>query len=589
MLNRFYSFACLFLIANMWAHCHAQERESSLPFSKPVQKKNSDEARALRLRTVRELVECAKAFNDLQTKTTTLVNLASLLWQHGGEEAYARQIFTQLHNELKLAAASQTQLPTTAQGPNIARLKQLLERSVGRFDSKLALSWFEEDLNTDSNLKAMRRLDFALDLASEGNSTDAASLAKTAVNSGFSGLDLRLVLLMLHRLRALDQPAADSIFLDVLGKLSLKPQITPDDLLLVGNYLFINDSDATQESVRYTGVSVGGLYFPVGISGERAGLTKKLVSSYLETSLFVLNRQLSQPSVQFPKRYEATASMLLEKAQKFAPEFVPALTELTKGFGVSAITEVPFPSSESASKVIDYESVARDLEKLQGLARDERCVALIATAYLQNDVETASRLALLLTDQNVKARIRDLIAFRRGATLLEQRDEAGVEKIASQLESQELSVLLELGLANLDINSHEQSPALSHLQSIVTLLRNNEIKARGLYLLNAAALFAKIDTNAALQLFEQAAKAFDDSPAGIAELTRREHLTTIRLGRATAVFSLNAKSIPFSSVEDLIVTIYRHSQDRSLPTVFRLKNEKILGPALVGVAKELLT
>jgi hypothetical protein len=173
--------------------------------------------------------------------------------------------------------------------------------------------------------------------------------------------------------------------------------------------------------------------------------------------------------------------------------------------------------------------------------------------------------------------------------LLEQRDEAGVEKIASQLESQELSVLLELGLANLDINSHEQSPALSHLQSIVTLLRNNEIKARGLYLLNAAALFAKIDTNAALQLFEQAAKAFDDSPAGIAELTRREHLTTIRLGRATAVFSLNAKSIPFSSVEDLIVTIYRHSQDRSLPTVFRLKNEKILGPALVGVAKELLT
>ncbi|HEY0367917.1 MAG TPA: hypothetical protein VGC73_15700 [Pyrinomonadaceae bacterium] len=41
--------------------------------------------------------------------------------------------------------------------------------------------------------------------------------------------------------------------------------------------------------------------------------------------MFVLNRQLSQPSVQFPKRYEATARMLLEKAQKFAPEFVPSL------------------------------------------------------------------------------------------------------------------------------------------------------------------------------------------------------------------------------------------------------------------------
>lgn len=40
-------------------------------------------------------------------------------------------------------------------------------------------------------------------------------------------------------------------------------------------------------------------------------------------------------------------------------------------------TEVPFPGSKSASKVIDYHSVAPDLEKLQGLARDERCVALV--------------------------------------------------------------------------------------------------------------------------------------------------------------------------------------------------------------------
>src|SRR5215218_8206690 len=134
--------------------------------------------------------------------------------------------------------------------------------------------------------------------------------------------------------------------------------------------------------------------------------------------------------------------MLLEKAQKFAPEFVPSLTELAKGFSVSAITEVPFPGPESGSKVIDYESVAPELEKLQGLARDERCVALIATAYLQKDVDTASRLALLLTDQNVRALIQDLIAFRRGASLLEQRDEAGAERIASLLKSEELIVLL---------------------------------------------------------------------------------------------------------------------------------------------------
>ena len=588
MLNRLYSLAALLLVAAVWSHCCAQERKSSVPSSKPAQKKNSDKALASRLRTVHELVDRAKTFNDLQAKTTTLVNLASLLWQYGGEEAYARQLFMQLHDELKLAAASQTQLPSTVKGPNIARLKQLVERSVGRFDSKLALAWFEEDLNGDTNLKAMRRLDFALDLASEGNSTDAAQLAKSAVNSGFSGLDLRLILLMLHRLRASNAPAADSLFLEVLGKLSLQPQVTPEDLLMVGNYLFIPDNDATAEAVRYNGVNVGGLYFPVGISGERTGLTKQLVKPYLETSLVVLNRQLSQPSVQFPRRYEATARMLLEKAQKFAPELVAPLTELAKGSSVSAITDLPFPSPESGSKVIDYESVAPELEKLQGLARDERGIALIATAYRQNDLDTASKLALLLTDENGRARVEDLIAFRRGTNLLEQRDETGAEKIASQLKSPELIVILQLGLANVDINSHEQSSALVHLQSIVTLLRDNEIKSRGLYLLNAAALSVKVDSNTALQLFDQAAKAFDNSPAGITELTKREHLNTIRLGKTTAVFSLNAKSIPFNSVEDSMVTIFRHSPDQSLPTILRIKNEKVLGPALVAVAKELL-
>ena len=280
--------------------------------------------------------------------------------------------------------------------------------------------------------------------------------------------------------------------------------------------------------------------------------------------------------------------MLLEKAQKFTPELAASLTELAKEFSVSAVTDVPFPGAESGSRIIDYESVAPELEKLQGVARDERCLALIATAYLQNDIDTASKLALLLTDENGKALVEDLIAFRRGANLLEQNDKPGAEKIASQLKSPELIVLLRLGLANLDINSREQSSALVHLQSMLTLLRDNGIKSRGLYLLNAAALLVKIDSNVALQVFDQAAGAFDDSTAGIAELTRREHLSTIRLGKTTAVFSLNARSIPFRSVDDSIVTIFRHSHEQALPTVLRMKNERVLGPALVAVAKELL-
>src|SRR5687767_15424179 len=49
----------------------------------------------------------------------------------------------------------------------------------------------EEDLAGDDSKKALRRLDFALDLASEGNSADAARFGRSAIDGDFAKLDLR--------------------------------------------------------------------------------------------------------------------------------------------------------------------------------------------------------------------------------------------------------------------------------------------------------------------------------------------------------------------------------------------------------------
>lgn len=575
MFSKFCSWTGMLLLASTWAHCYGQA-------------KNSNEIRALRLRTAHELVERARGFEDLQTKTTTLVSLASLLWQYEAEAVYAKQIFIRLRDELKLAASTQSQLSSSAPRLNIPRLQQVVLKSLAKFDSKLAIAWFEEDLAVDSKLVAAHRLGFALDLASEGNSEDAARLASSAVAGGLSGLDLRLVMVMLHRLRVSNQTEADALFLGILGKLIHEPLITPEELLIIGNYLFINDSDATPESIKYTGVKVGDLYFPVGISGQRAGITKQLVRAYLEASASVLNRLLGQPSIQFPKRYAATARMLLEKAEKFVPELVPSLTALTREFSVSVITDAPFPRNDSKPKLINYESVSPELEKLQGRARDEMCLALIETAYLQNDLDTAAKLAQLIADEKGKARVEELIAFRRAANCLEGDNGPGAEKVASRLTNPELIVLIRLGLANREIKSQHPSLALVHLQSVTTLVREHEIKSSGLYLLNAASLYMEVDSNTGLQIFNQAAKALDDAAAGIAELTKREQISTVRLGNTTATFSLNSKGIRFHTIDVLLAGIMRQARNHALPTILRMKNEKVLGPVLVAAAKALL-
>jgi hypothetical protein len=280
--------------------------------------------------------------------------------------------------------------------------------------------------------------------------------------------------------------------------------------------------------------------------------------------------------------------MLLEKAQKFAPELVPAFTTLARDFGVSAISNAPFPSAESTVKAVNYEEVAPQLEKLQGTERDERALALIATAYLQNDLETASKLADWITNDKQRTLVVELILFRTGSNYVEKEDRSGAEKITSQLKTPELIVLLQLGLAQLEIKKGQPTSALRHLELAQKQLHDHEIVGEGMYLLNTAALFVKIDPNTALQVFDRAASALDGAPGGVAELTKRDHLSRIQAGKTSVFFALDSPGIPFGNFEDCIVALFKHSQGHVLPAILRLKNEKILGPTLAGVAKELL-
>jgi hypothetical protein len=581
------SFACL-LVCVLVPDFPAQKRSADKSLNRPGQNNLVDPA-STNLRRVHELVDRAKSFDDLQSRTTTLVNLADLLWSHPKEEKYARQIMVGLRDDLKGALVSESKISSSSRLRTIVRLQQLIARFVSKHDPKLGAAWFEEDLGDDSKANGSKRLDFALDLVSDGSNPEAERFAKSAIDDGFSGLDLRILLSFLHRLRSQNGPSADSLFLQVLGKVAASPRTSADDLLLIGNYLFIHDRDAGPGSVRYTGVTIDAMYFPVGISAERSGVTRQLAKPYLETAMVVLNHQLNDESTKFPRRYEAVARMLLEKAQKFAPELIAPFTALARKFSVSSISPFPALNDQAIEKLINYESAVTELEKLQGAKRDDRCIPLIATAYLQNDLDTATKLSQLIVDDGNRSRVRQLLAWRRGSNYLLDGDKEGAEKLASEIENRELVALLQLGIANLETSRHEETAALVRLQSLVEKVRNSEIPGRGLYLLSAASLIARINANAALEVVDHAAKEFDSSSSSIGELGKREHLTTIQLGSERAFFSINSKSIPFGNFEESIGVLIRHAKEQTLSVLLRMHNEKILGPALIAAAREMLS
>ena len=577
------SFACLLVFFLVQAY-PAQER-----FDKDLKhlgKKASVEPDSPNVRRVHELVERATSFDDLQSKATTLVNLADLLWLH--EQQYARQVMIGLRDDLKLALAGESKIPTSSRLRTILRLQQLLARFLSKHDPKLGAAWFEEDLGGDGKLNGSRRLDFALDLISDGSNPEAERFARSALDDGLSRLDLRVLLSFLHMLRSQNGSAADSLFLQVLGQVVASPRISSDDLLLIGNYLFISDRDAGPESVRYTGVTIDGMYFPVGIAAERSGVTRQIVRPYLDAAMVVLNHQLNDESAKFPRRYEAVARMLLEKAQKFAPQLVAPFTAMARKFSVSSISTVPAFNSQASEKLVNYKTALSELEKLDGPKRDDRCVPLIATAYLQNDLDTASKLAQLIVNDVSRSRVNQLLAWRRGSNYLIQGDKENAEKIASEIDTLELVALLQLGIANLEINARQESAALVRLQGLVEKVRTSEIPGRGLYLLSAASMVSRINANASLEVLEHAVKELDISRLSISDLGQREHLTTIKLATGTAFFSVNSKSIPFGNLEESIAVLIRQANEQILGTLLRMRNEKILGPVLIVIAKAFL-
>lgn len=247
------------------------------------------------VQTVKDFVGRAQGFSDLNAKVNTLIRLGSLLWQVKGQEDFARKLFLQVYNDLTLAVATQSTLEKHDSVTQAADLRQIVLRTLARFDAKLAKDLLVEESHNGSGRMGVRSLDIGATLLQNGSSSDARSFGEQAIDSDFSGLNLSLIVGFLHRLRMRDSAAADSLFLNVLSKLASQPHVSADDILLLGNYLFIRDADANQDLVRYTPVQIGGTYFAAGISADRSGLTAEIVRPYLTMSVMVLGRELVSP------------------------------------------------------------------------------------------------------------------------------------------------------------------------------------------------------------------------------------------------------------------------------------------------------
>jgi hypothetical protein len=582
--------SCAFVFVLACANvCGFSQTSRRLPSSNSVTQAKSSTIKDNEI--VRSFIERAQGFSDLEVKVNTLVRLGSLLWQEKGQQDLARQLFLHLNDDLTTASSNQSELDRSrGTRPPIARLQQILLLFLARHDAKLARQLLIEQVRggaSDPQFPA-RSLDLAEALAKDGSTSDAQTFAEQAIGADFTKLNLISILALLHDLRLRDSSSADSLFLKVLGQLATQSHVTADDILLVGTYLFNSDAEANTGSMHNTPVMIGGLYFAAGISDERVGLSANIVRAYLVTALSLLNRELESANDE-PKRrrYEAVARMLELKAEKFAPDLVDPFGAVARSFVGSAVDPYARSEQESGSKPLDYDVASKEIDNIPtSQARDERWLGLIATAYSQNDLEAASKMANRLDDLEQRTRLKELIEFRRANTFIEKGDPVQATAAESKVNSLELRIILELGLAGLELKAKASDAAWKRLQALLIDILGHEFEARGLYLLRVAALLEKVKPKIALQTLLDATKAFDASSAGVSEISRRDHLTKIQIGKKTAVFSVNSKAVSLGDFNKPLLEIFTESPEDTIAIISSMKNEKVLGPALVAIADQ---
>jgi len=380
----------------------------------------------------RQVAEKLNGIDNVQTRSTGLARLASLIWKH--DEDYARALF-----EKALAITNPQSKPTS--GP-----LKLFHRNVIAIIATRDPEWAKRLIDAQTSLDERGRNSANLNAAmalidsAPGEAVEFAQRAlRDELNPGF----LHFLLTM----RKTDQARADQTFIQVLRFLGQQPKPDIRALHSVGVYLFtaadLLDSD------RYAVTRVDEILVP-NITFQRPGVSPVLVRAYLATSSSLLLRAATDTAQQ---QYTFTlARLLLPKARSAAPELV---TQIEAAMAAVSANVPPAITNESAFKYIDMtpptpaESLANAERKPDQLSRDMAFLDVAASAWRKSDFKTVRKAASMIQDAEAGEALKLLVDFGEAASLL--KDEApnvpAVEKVAYKLPAGLERALLLLAIA----------------------------------------------------------------------------------------------------------------------------------------------
>lgn len=580
---------------------HDQESKRTVA---ALENKETSASRLRAIDEVRAMADRALRFQDSQLKIRTIVLLADVLWSKGQDEPEARLLFLKADQLIRsvrtrsddLASRNEKNLDAASVSPSVLRsLKSLLVQRVSAHDASLGQRLSREYGLGDGSLADIAYQDsFAVSaMITRGQIASATKSLQNRINDDLSGRQaLHGFLQLLLQLRAQDAQAADGLFTEATVRMGGHPNVTANDVLIMGNYLFASRfmNAALLREPRMFGTSpiqLGEVLVQADVAQVRPDISTGTARAYLGAATQILERGSYDPEE--TKRRAAAAYLLLPHAQAFAPEFVPQLLAIQRGPGIdfSLRRTNALPLTENGK--VDLKAVLESVDAIStSKLRDQYILITVRKLYLRGDLDAALAVGEKMEDLTGRNQLVSVITFARAVKSLEEGQIEIAQKSLNRVTSSLQRFLLRLGLARLYLKQHDEPAAGALVNEAIKDIRDQGDDLEQPYLiLSAVGMLASFDLPVATDRLRDAIKAFNALEPPRKARAGASLLETITVGDSSTSFPLQISLVKFESLGATIKSLSSDPQGvRAI--LYELKDERILSEGMIAFAYALL-
>jgi hypothetical protein len=515
------------------------------------------------------LVDRALRIEDSLTKVSTVIDLADLIWDY--DEFYARRLFKTAYDDL---TSNNTGSPVSE-----ANKKRLMAALIAKLVNRDYEKGYEIITGVEGADPTVRLL--AARALVSSNPTHAAELAEKSLSES----TLRNINSLLFDLRLVDGAASDALFVRVLDFALAQPTLDAEVLAKLGTYVF--NSPSLPPSRNGYEVAPVGEQFAINLSADRPGVPSDVIRAYLSAAVTALARPTSDPRQQ--QLYYITGYQLLPRVRQLLPskeqEIIESLRTLS-GTVPSVLTQKSTYDSLLADSYrlrIDVSLSAID-KIADETSRDVMCVGIAHAFSEEKKFGEALTIAARIKNAGARAELINLIRFSRAAHLLNRGEISKARLEADTLSQGVARSVLWLGIAGKLAESADKDAAAELVNKALNDARKVADPRSPLLLIAASSIMARVGSpyaSQALQAMFEGVQALNQQEKG-----RQSPVTwseQVKAGKVTREFSLTVEGIPLR-LKEALPPLLAYDYDGTLSNVMTIKNEQLLGQALVSIA-----